>query len=198
MVISEKIYWKKSSLSKCLNTDTKSARTDWKFNPMPSLPSPSPVLWDELVSLTPAYPPLSRSCPQTYLVADWPRLYCRRAIRSCTNVVTKFGIIYQVDYLKTAFLLESAEMESEGVRSVTIQGTEERGCGLWQGQRKRRSHGPPKSRKENVVQTVRQRRWDKTLQCRKGRSWTRGSVRISRWTYTLILQLDGVHDEGKL
>lgn len=46
--------------------------------------------------------------------------------------------------------MESTGMKSKGVRGVTIWGTTERGCRLWQGQRKG-VMGPPKHRKENVV-----------------------------------------------
>lgn len=133
---------KKCSISQCLNIDTKSVKRDWKVNPIPSLlvfllcGKTSLCLWF-LYTLC---------CHQTRLPSNvfggwltWsPLLESNRKFHKCNKVWH-----HQLSWVFKNFLpVESAKMECEGFRSVTMWGTEEQGRGLWQGQRRGGVMGP--------------------------------------------------------
>lgn len=173
-------------------------KTDSKSDPITSLLSLSSVLLLRCTCVFDSFlPSPSHSCPQTFLVAGQPGFYCWRAIGSFRNV-TKLDIIKRVEYLKIALLVESTGIKSKGVRRVVaIKGTAQQGCWLWQEAEKQELSQAPKIQKRKCGPGCALEKMRLNLIVRKGGSWTRCSVKISRRTYTLTLQLAKVHDEGK-
>ena len=145
--------------------------------------------WSELI-LASSYPPFSHSCLQILLVVDWSGFHCWRVIESFRNVM-KFGIkLKWIKYLKIAFLVESTGLESRGVPGVAIGVHRTRVLAVSGAEEKEESWTPKIQEKERGSGCALQKR-RLNLMVRKGGSWTRCSMGISKWTHTMTLQLWG-------